>query len=434
MNKVLKNIGLLSGVLALSCGYIGNANAIQEEVDSKSSASLPLEEIQRFAEVFDKIKRDYVESISDKELLTYAIRGMLSSLDPHSVYLDASGYENLQVDTEGQFGGLGIEITVEQGQLIVVSPIDDTPASRAGILAGDIITQIDGSKTLGMSQAQTIDILRGKPGSKVKLTIRRNGDKKPFEVTLKRAIVNIASVKSKIIGDNYGYIRVTQFQRETGLSLRKAIAKLKRKSNNQLNGVVLDLRNNPGGILGGAIDVSNSFLNHGAIVSTKGRQDDVRSSYDASEPDLLEGVPMVVLVNGGSASAAEIVAGALQDHDRAVVVGTRTFGKGSVQTIFPLNDSAAVKFTTARYYTPNDRSIQATGIVPDIVISQQTELSSSASGQSIRESDLPGHLENESDSLDSNLDKSISGDYQLSEAIRILKGIRIAGSGTQKNG
>ena len=229
--------------------------------------------------------------------------------------------------------------------------------------------------------------------------IRRNGDKKPFEVTLKRAVVNIASVKSRIIGDNYGYIRITQFQRETGLSLRKAIAKLKRLSKNQLNGVVLDLRNNPGGILGGAIDVSNSFLNRGAIVSTKGRRENVRSSFDASEPDLLEGVPMVVLVNGGSASAAEIVAGALQDHDRAVVVGTRTFGKGSVQTIFPLNDSAAVKFTTARYYTPNDRSIQATGIVPDIIISQQTELSGPGSGQSLRESDLPGHLESETHSL-----------------------------------
>ena len=434
MNNIFKNMSLFTGLLTLLISFNPLANATSEQADEEPSTSLPLEEIQRFAEIFDKIKRDYVESISDKELLTYAIRGMLSGLDPHSVYLDASGYENLQVDTEGQFGGLGIEIAVEQGLLTVISPIDDTPASRAGILAGDIITEIDGTKTLGMSQAQTIEILRGKPGSKVKLKIRRNGDENPLEVTLKRAIVNIASVKSRIIGDNYGYIRITQFQRETGLSLRKAIAKLKRQSNNTLNGVVLDLRNNPGGILGGAIDVSNSFLKHGAIVSTKGRKDDVRSSFDASEPDLLEGIPMVVLVNGGSASAAEIVAGALQDHDRAVVMGTRTFGKGSVQTIFPLNDQAAVKFTTARYYTPNDRSIQATGIVPDIIVSQQTELSTVERGQSLREADLPGHLENEAVSQGSDADKGVSDDYQLSEALKILKGIRIAGSGAQKNG
>lgn len=434
MNYLLGKSGIISGVLALCCGFAAAAAADRNASDAQSPDTLPLEEIQRFAEVFDKIKRDYVETVSDRELLTYAIRGMLSGLDPHSVYLDASGYENLQVDTEGQFGGLGIEITVEQGLLTVVSPIDDTPAARAGILAGDIITQIDGTKTLGMSQAQTIDILRGKPGTKVKLMIRRDGDKSPFEVTLKRAIVNIASVKSRIIGDNYGYVRITQFQRETGLSLRKAIARLKRQSGNRLNGLVLDLRNNPGGILGGAIDVSNSFLSHGAIVSTKGRSDSVGSSFDASEPDLLEGVPMVVLVNGGSASAAEIVAGALQDHDRAVVVGTRTFGKGSVQTIFPLNDSAAVKFTTARYYTPNDRSIQATGIVPDIIISQQTELSGPSSSQSLRESDLPGHLESETQFRGSRSDEGVSGDYQLSEALRILKGISIAGSGSQKNG
>lgn len=433
MNNIVRSLGFMSCVLALSVGPVTAAGATQEEVDP-SSESLPLEEIQRFAEIFDKIKRDYVESVSDKELLTLAIRGMLSGLDPHSVYLDASGYENLQVDTEGQFGGLGIEITVQQGELTVVTPIDDTPASRAGLQAGDIIIEIDGTKTMGMSQAQTIDILRGKPGSKVKLKIRRNGDKNPFEVTLKRAIVNIASVKSRIIGDNFGYIRITQFQRETGLSLRKAIARLKRQTGNNLNGVVLDLRNNPGGILGGAIDVSNSFLTDGVIVSTKGREDDVRSSFDASEPDLLEGIPMVVLVNEGSASAAEIVAGALQDHDRAVVMGTRTFGKGSVQTIFPLSDNAAVKFTTARYYTPDDRSIQATGIVPDIIVSQQAQPSAVNNPLSLRESDLPGHLQNEAEPAAVQGDKSVSDDYQLSEAIRVLKGIKIAGSVLQKNG
>jgi len=430
MINSIKNLGLLSGLL-ISIGFMPIANATQEAAGSEATTSLPVEEIQRFAEIFDKIKRDYVETVSDKELLTYAIRGMLSGLDPHSVYLDASGYENLQVDTEGQFGGLGIEIAVEQGQLMVISPIDDTPASRAGILAGDIITEIDGTKTLGMSQAETIDILRGKPGSKVKLKILRSGAKKPIEVTLKRAIVNIASVKSRLIGDNYGYIRITQFQRETGLSLRKSIAKLIRLSSDQLNGVVLDLRNNPGGILGGAIDVSNSFLKHGAIVSTKGRQDDVRSSFDASEPDLIEGIPMVVLVNGGSASAAEIVAGALQDRGRAQVLGVTSFGKGSVQTVIPLGaERGALRLTTARYYTPAGRSIQGTGIEPDIEVAQ--ERISEAEIERIRlfsEADLPNALENEDGTArraphlpDDQPPEDYEGDdYQLERALEILR-------------
>ena len=409
------------------------ALATQEQAQN-GAAPLPLNQIQRFAEVFDKIKRDYVEPISDEELLNNAIRGMLSGLDPHSVYLDASGYENLQVDTEGQFGGLGIEIVVEDGQLRVVSPIDDTPAARAGMQAGDLITEIDGQKTTGMTQAQTIELLRGKPGSRVKLKVIREGEKKPLIVSLKRAIINIASVKSELMENDYGYIRITQFQRETGLSLRKALAKLKRQSNQNLKGVVLDLRNNPGGILGGAIDVSNSFLSTGGIVSTKGREADVRNSYDASAPDLIEGVPIVVLVNGGTASAAEIVAGALQDHDRAVIMGTRTFGKGSVQTIFPLNDDAAVKFTTARYYTPNDRSIQATGIAPDIIVEQRVESLSNNGVQRVRETDLPGHLENESENSNVNNRNASGKDHQLSEALKLLKGINIAGSGSQKQG
>ncbi len=406
--------------------------ATQEQAET--SAPLPLSEIQRFAEVFDKIKRDYVEPISDEELLNNAIKGMLSGLDPHSVYLDASGYENLQVDTEGQFGGLGIEIVVEDGQLKVVSPIDDTPAARAGMQAGDLITEIDGQKTLGMTQAETIELLRGKPGSRVKLKIIRAAEKKPLIISLKRAIINIASVKSELLEDDYGYVRITQFQRETGLSLRKAIAKLKRQSNQNLKGLVLDLRNNPGGILGGAIDVSNSFLSIGGIVSTKGRDADVRNSYDASAPDLIEGVPIVVLVNGGTASAAEIVAGALQDHDRAVIMGTRTFGKGSVQTIFPLNDAAAVKFTTARYYTPNNRSIQATGIAPDIVVEQRAQSFSANGIQQVRESDLPRHLENESENSSVDQNSASAKDHQLSEALKLLKGINIAGGGSKKQG
>ena len=429
----IKRNPLLSAIMvsALLCAPMAKAT---QEHQLDSDTALPLAEIQRFAEVFDKIKRDYVEPISDEELLTLAIRGMLSGLDPHSVYLDASSYENLQVDTEGQFGGLGIEIAVERGVLKVISPIDDTPASRAGILAGDVITQIDGNKTAGMSQAETIDLLRGKPGSKVTLKIVRQGNKTPFDVTLKRAIINIASVKSELLEDDFGYIRITQFQRETGLSLRKAIAKLKQQSNNQLSGVVLDLRNNPGGILGAAVDVSNSFLKSGPIVSTKGRQADVRSSYSASEPDLIEGLPMVVLVNSGSASAAEIVAGALQDHDRAVIMGTTTFGKGSVQTIFPLDASAAVKFTTARYYTPDDRSIQATGVVPDIVVEQRNPAAAQTAGQGVRESDLPGHLENEQNQTAEADRQRQDNDHQLAEAIKLLRGIKIAGANSKAQG
>ncbi len=433
MSSLLNRYKWLAIMVALWLSVIRVTEATQEKSESEL-APLPLSEIQRFAEVFDKIKRDYVEPVSDEELLNNAIKGMLSGLDPHSVYLDASGYENLQVDTEGQFGGLGIEIVVENGQLKVVSPIDDTPAARAGMQAGDLITEIDGQKTAGMTQAQTIELLRGRPGSKVKLKVIREGEKKPLLISLKRAIINIASVKSELLQDDYGYVRITQFQRETGLSLRKAIAKLKRLSNQNLKGVVLDLRNNPGGILGGAIDVSNSFLNTGGIVSTKGRDADVRNSYSASEPDLVEGIPIVVLVNGGTASAAEIVAGALQDHDRAVIMGTRTFGKGSVQTIFPLNNDAAVKFTTARYYTPNDRSIQATGIMPDIVVEQIVELSAANNGQSIREADLPGHLENESVDNAVNRLSAVNKDHQLSEALKLLKGINIAGAGSQKQG
>ena len=432
MIKLLKDNRLMATIPLLLMAVNQSVFATQDQAES--GAPLPLSEIQRFAEVFDKIKRDYVEPISDEELLDNAIRGMLSGLDPHSVYLDASGYENLQVDTEGQFGGLGIEIVVEEGQLKVVSPIDDTPAARAGMQAGDLITEIDGQKTAGMTQAETIELLRGKPGSRVKLKVVRQGEKKPLIVSLKRAIINIASVKSELLDNDYGYVRITQFQRETGLSLRKAIAKLKRQSDQNLKGLVLDLRNNPGGILGGAIDVSNSFLSTGGIVSTKGRDADIRNSYDASAPDLIEGVPIVVLVNGGTASAAEIVAGALQDHDRAVIMGTRTFGKGSVQTIFPLNDAAAVKFTTARYYTPNDRSIQATGIAPDIVVEQRIESLSANNAQRVREADLPGHLENETQSSRTGRDDNISTDHQLSEALKLLKGINIAGAGSQKQG
>ena len=433
MVKILKRhqvIAVLS-ITLVSFSRLGFATAQGNE---NQATPLPLKEIQRFAEIFDKIKQDYVEPISDEELLNNAIKGMLSGLDPHSVYLDASGYENLQVDTEGQFGGLGIEIVVEDGRLKVVSPIDDTPASRAGMLSGDLITQIDGHKTAGMTQAETIELMRGKPGTKVKLKVLRKGEKAPLDITLKRAIINIASVRSELLENDYGYIRIAQFQRETGLSLRKSIAKLKRASDRNLKGVVLDLRNNPGGILGGAIDVSNSFLSAGGIVSTKGRDANVRNSYDASAPDLLENTPIVVLVNGGTASAAEIVAGALQDHDRAVIMGTRTFGKGSVQTIFPLNDSAAVKFTTARYYTPNDRSIQATGIAPDIVVEQSIELSGVASGRSVREADLPGHLENEAGQGNADKQNSATKDHQLSEALKLLKGINIAGAGANKQG
>jgi len=396
---------------------------------------LPLDDLRTFSEIFGRIKNNYVEPVEDKELLQNAIRGMLSGLDPHSTYLDLTDFKELREGTTGEFGGLGIEVTMEDGFVKVVSPIDDTPAARAGILSGDLIIRLDDTPVKGLSLSEAVDIMRGKPDSKLLLTIIREGEDKPLKIELIRAIIKVKSVKQKMLEPGYGYVRISTFASRTGESLKEAISALKIENDGSLKGLVLDLRNNPGGLLNAAIDVSDTFITKGLIVYTEGRVKDSNQKFNAKPDDMLKGAPLIVLVNGGSASASEIVAGALQDHNRAVIVGTKTFGKGSVQTVMPLTNETAVKMTTARYFTPSGRSIQAEGIVPDIEI-DAVKISSSEKGVNLlREQDLSGHLEN------GNGDENKEGktdaeetadttplavkDYALSEALNLLKGINI---------
>jgi len=402
--------------------------------------ALPIDEIRNLTEVFDRIKKDYVEKVSDKELMDSAIRGMLAGLDPHSSYLDEDGYKELQVSTSGEFGGLGIEVGMEDGFVKVISPIDDTPASRAGILAGDLIVRLDSKTVKGMTLHQAVNIMRGKIGTDITLTVVREGADKPLEIVITRDTIKVRSVRQKTLEAGYGYIRISQFQQHTGENLESAIEKLKKESKGKLSGIVLDLRNNPGGVLHAAVDVSDAFLDSGLVVYTKGRVVDSEQKYETTPKTLVSNkVPLVVLVNGGSASASEIVAGALQDHKRAMILGTKTFGKGSVQTIWPLsNKGTALKLTTARYYTPSGRSIQADGITPDIVLKRLKVTSDETNaGLRIKEADLSGHLENEKkDQANNKSSKSKKGakkekevplaesDYQLYEALNILKGLR----------
>lgn len=390
--------GLCAGVL-LSLNFSANADR---------PPPLPVEELRTFAEVYNAIKQGYVEPVEDKKLITHAISGMLSNLDPHSAYLDADAYKDLQVGTQGEFGGLGIEVGMEDGFVKVVSPIEDTPAFRAGIKSGDLIVKLDDVSVKGLSLADAVKKMRGKPKTNITLTIARKGENKPVIVTLTREIIKVQSVKSKLLESGFGYVRVVQFQEQTAQSLVQHLEKLGQNGN--LRGLVLDLRNDPGGLLNGAVGVAAAFLPAKTlVVSTDGRAEDSRRKYLAAPEDYLrntrddfmktlsaqfKSVPMVVLVNGGSASASEIVAGALQDHKRAVIMGTQTFGKGSVQTILPLNATTAIKLTTARYYTPSGRSIQAKGIVPDIVVEETAQGNIS---QHLREADLDHHLTNDKD-------------------------------------
>ena len=392
--------GLLGGIL-ISVQF----SALAEK---EARPNLPIEELRTFAEVFNAIKQGYVEPVDDKKLITHAISGMLSNLDPHSTYLDADAYKELQVGTQGKFGGLGIEVGMEDGLVKVVSPIEDTPADRGGIKSGDLIFKLDDVLVKGMTLSDAVKRMRGKPKTPIKLSILRKGEAKPIEITLIREEIKVQSVKSKRVDEDYGYLRITSFQEETGSSLVKHLNDLYQSG--PLKGVVLDLRNDPGGLLNAAIGVSGAFLpTKTLITSTDGRTPDAKHSYTVTPEDYLRGtrddylrnrpvealtVPMVVLINGGSASASEIVAGALQDHKRAVLLGTTSFGKGSVQTVLPLPGNAAIKLTTARYYTPSGRSIQAKGIIPDIVVEE------SANGNSVarlREADLDKHLENNRD-------------------------------------
>ncbi len=418
-------IALLGGVPLLQAAEAPTAAATAND-----KAPLPLDELRTFAEVLDRIKAAYVEPVSDKVLLENAIKGMLSNLDPHSAYLDPEAFRELQESTSGEFGGLGIEVGMEDGFVKVVSPIDDTPASKAGIQPGDLIIKIDGQPTKGLSMVEAVDKMRGEAGSKILLTLVREGGK-PFDVELTRAVIKVRSVKSQLLEDGYGYIRITQFQVNSGEEVGKALVKLRKDNGKKLRGLVLDLRNNPGGVLQAAVEVSDHFLKGGLIVYTEGRIANSELRFSADPVDASEGVPLVVLINGGSASASEIVAGALQDHKRGVLMGTDSFGKGSVQTVLPLNNDRALKLTTALYFTPNGRSIQAQGIVPDIEVAR-AKLTREQDDENIKEADLQGHLGNGNGGADkpsqskaSQPERPQDGDYQLSQALNLLKGLNV---------
>ncbi|MDD4911399.1 MAG: S41 family peptidase [Sideroxydans sp.] len=450
----LIGIGLVAGVL-VSLNFSANA---------ERDTPLPIEELRAFSDVFGRIKSDYVEPVSDKKLITEAINGMLSGLDPHSAYLDAEGFKELQVGTQGEFGGLGIEVGMEEGLVKVISPIEDTPAFNAGIKSGDLIIKLDDTLVKGLTLNDAVKRMRGKPGSDIMLTIVRKNETKPLQIKVTRAVIKVQSVKSKLIDPGYGFVRITQFQEHTGENLATALQNLRKQNNGPLQGLVLDLRNDPGGLLTGAVGVSAAFLPKDAlVVYTEGRTEDAKMRLMANPEFYLRGsgkddylkdlsgeyksVPMVVLMNGGSASASEIVAGALQDHKRAVIMGTQSFGKGSVQTILPLGNNTAIKLTTARYYTPGGRSIQAKGIVPDIVV-EDPATAGMENAFRLREADLDKHLTNDrqpeekSDAPKSGgkvapkakesdgskpeiVEFGAKNDYQLNRALDLLKGASI---------
>lgn len=425
------SLGIMLGVFMGLCGSVFAELANSDT--ATDTETLPYEDLRTFTEIFGRIKRDYVEPVSDKKLLEDAVRGMLSGLDPHSAYLVPEEYQELKEGTTGQFGGLGIEVTMENGFIKVVSPIDDTPAQKAGIKTGDLIIKLDDEPVKGMSLTDAVKKMRGEPGSKIVLTIVREGEEAPLKLTLTRDIIKVKSVKSRLLEKGYGYVRISSFQSGTGDALKEALAALKKENGGNLKGLVLDLRNNPGGVLNAAVEVSDVFLKSGLIVYTEGRIENSEMRFNAAPDDLIEGAPIVVLINGGSASASEIVAGALQDQKRAVIMGEKSFGKGSVQTILPTSNGAAVKLTTARYYTPSGRSIQAEGIEPDVTLARvKLETIDKADFIPVKEADLSRHLQNGKGAADkknegSDKDKASLDveDYSLHEALNLLKGISI---------
>lgn len=441
MNSRMRTALVLSIGLVLGATLSVGTSVLAERASDKAvTTTLPLEDLRTFSEVFGKVKADYVEPVEDRKLLENAIRGMLSGLDPHSSYLDRDEFKELTEGTTGEFGGLGIEVGMEDGFVKVVSPIDDTPAYRAGVKAGDLIIRLDDTPVKGMTLTDAVKMMRGKPGTTIVLTIVREGVEKPLTLTLTRDVIKTKSVKSKALAPGYGYIRITSFQTHTGEDMGKAIDELKKAAGGELKGLVLDLRNNPGGVLGAAVAVSDAFLEKGLIVYTEGRASDAQLKFTATPNDLLKGAPMVVLINGGSASASEIVAGALQDQKRAIVMGTRSFGKGSVQTIFPMSNNTAVKITTARYFTPAGRSIQAEGIEPDVVVEplKVAKAEGDDSFEPIKEADLTGHLtngnkekakkavpESKGDTAAPDEATLASQDFALHQALTLLKGLAI---------
>ncbi len=432
-NFLILSLGLILGV-SLSLGH-----SVFADRENAGIGPLPLQELRTFTDVFANIKGNYVEPVEDKDLLENAIRGMLSGLDPHSAYLDKEDYKDLQVGTTGEFGGLGIEVGMEDGFVKVIAPIDDTPAQRAGVAAGDLIVRLDDTPVKGLTLKDAVEIMRGEPDTDIVLTIIREGLDKPLKIIITRAIIKVTSVKHRLLAPGFGYVRITQFQSNTSENLLNAIDELKEENDGKLFGLVLDLRNNPGGVLSAAVDVSDAFLEKGMIVYTQGRAEDSEVEFKATPEDVLDNAPIAVLINVGSASASEIVAGALQDHQRAIIMGSKSFGKGSVQTVLPMKNGAALKLTTARYYTPSGRSIQAEGIIPDILLEhvKVTALEKSEFAP-LKEADLAGHLDNgnaqdgadnaeasEEQTAEEKRSQLLSEDYQLYEALNLLKGIQI---------
>jgi carboxyl-terminal processing protease len=468
MRTKFEKIGLITAGAALGVMLSLNYSAIAEKDNNKTQ--LPIDDLRIFAEVFGKIKSDYVEPVEDKKLITEAINGMLSGLDPHSSYLDADGFKDLQAGTQGEFGGLGIEVGMEDGFVKVISPIEDTPAYKAGLKTGDLIMQLDEAPVKGMTLNDAVKRMRGKPNTPIKLTVLRKGESKALFFTLMRAIIKTQSVKYKLTETGYPYVRITQFQEHTGEDLAKALKTMHDQSKEPFQGLILDLRNNPGGLLNAAVGVSAAFIpKDELVVYTEGRTEDAKMRLTANPDNYVRGgasadylrdmpaelktIPMVVLVNGGSASASEIVAGALQDHKRAVIMGIQSFGKGSVQTILPMNNGTAIKLTTARYFTPKGRSIQAKGIVPDINVEEGT-INTADQGMNLHEADLTRHLSNPRESeapakpvtpaieepknktngdkaSDKTGDKNTpmepgsKNDYQFNQALNLLKGLQI---------
>ncbi len=398
-------------------------------VAAPDSSSETYKDLNQFGEVFEDVRAHYAGKVDDDALMEAAINGMLTSLDPHSNYLNTRNFDDMKVQTRGEFGGLGIEVSMENGVVKVVSPIDDTPAARAGLKPGDLIVRLDGQPVQGMTLPQAVEKMRGPVNSEIRLTIQRKG-REPFDVKLVRATIHIQSVRSHLIGDDIGYVRITSFNEQTDTGLNNAIKNLKQQAGGKLRGIVLDLRNNPGGLLDQAVAVSDAFLDKGEIVSTRGRRPEDAQRFDAHPGDIAAGLPMAVLINGGSASASEIVAGALQDHHRAVLLGTRSFGKGSVQTIIPLPGHGAMRLTTARYYTPSGRSIQAKGIEPDIVV-QPAKIASPPDKGGSKVADAGASKTDASgddDDLSGSVDPMVMGtdaDYQLARAVDMLRGMAL---------
>lgn len=421
-----KKLSVLA-VIALSL-MLGMSNACAEKAAKPAEEADTYELLNLFGEVMERAKTSYVEEVDDKKLIESAINGMLVSLDPHSSYLDAQSYKYMNEQTKGKFGGLGIEVTMENGVVKIVSPIDDTPAAKAGLKPGDYITNIDGEQVIGMSLNDAVDKMRGKVGSKVKLTIRRVGEK-PFEVTLKREEVKIQSVKNDIKSGDVAYIRITSFSGDTDKMVEKAIKQAKKELKGNIKGVVLDVRNNPGGLLDQAVNISDLFLDKGEIVSTRSRNEEDSVRYTAKEGDITDGLPIVVMINDGSASASEILAGALQDHKRAIILGEKSFGKGSVQTVVPLGKYGAMRLTTARYYTPSGRSIQATGIIPDVEV-HPAKVEEYINNYGLSEAEYRNALKNEATGEDKKTENNTKDedwrkDYQLSRAVDLVKALGI---------